>query len=118
LQSLTEALTSTTQGRVYRMIELVESKYLTALRWSTMNRQYIRSRSDLPEAFDALETACEIESIQIDTSIMWMRWQENLRATSGDIDDSISQAVSSAVLITRWICIQPLLRLSWSKANT
>jgi hypothetical protein len=35
-------------------IELVESKYQTALRWSTMNRQYIRSRSDLPgvEAFD------------------------------------------------------------------
>jgi hypothetical protein len=33
-----------------------------------------------------LEMACEIESIQIDTSIMWMRWEENLRATSGDID--------------------------------
>jgi hypothetical protein len=35
-------------------IELVESKCQTALRWSTMNRQYIRSRSDLPgvEAFD------------------------------------------------------------------
>jgi hypothetical protein len=34
----------------------------------------------------ALEMACEIESIQIDTSIMWMRWQENLRVTSGGID--------------------------------
>jgi hypothetical protein len=34
----------------------------------------------------ALDMACEIESIQIDTSIMWVRWQANIRATSGDID--------------------------------
>jgi hypothetical protein len=44
-------------------IELVESKYQTALRWSTMNRQYIRSRSDLPgvEAFD--ESPLEISFV-------------------------------------------------------
>ena len=29
-----------------------------------------------------------VAPIQIDSSIMWMRWQENLRATSGGIDRS------------------------------
>jgi hypothetical protein len=29
-----------------------------------------------------LDMACEVESIQIDTFIMWMSWHENLRATS------------------------------------
>lgn len=36
----------------------------------------------------ALEIACEIESIQIDSSIVWIKGQANPYATSGDIDRS------------------------------